>query len=107
MCATKTLHEKSIPRAKYLSILPTEDPNETFLLALSTGLFKEDIFTKYGNIFSKEKLAEVYLKEAEKKLTFPNSDEYSEYDYVPHGTTELKSLDKKFKRLEKIFDNFR
>ena len=95
-------HESTIPKSKFLEILPITNQKETFEIALSVGLFKEKI-ERDEMLFSNNELLESYRREAADHFIYPASD--GNEDSLAAGPIEKAEL--KFERLKKILAKFR
>ena len=99
---TKDLyHESTIPRSRYLEILPITNHKETFEIALSVGLFKEKVEKEM--ILSNDELLENYRRVAADNFIYPETD--GNEDSLAAGPIEKAEL--KFERLKKIVSKFR
>ena len=99
---TKDLyHESTIPKRRYLEILPITNHKETFEIALSVGLFKEKVEKEM--ILSNDELLENYRRVAADNFIYPETD--GNEDSLAAGPTEKAEL--KFERLKKIVSKFR
>lgn len=108
----QTLDVNTIPRSKHLTVLPVENSDESFLVALCIALFPEKISAQCSLIYSEQEKISTILKIAEDNLLIPVKDQtytdyYDEDKKVSHGNCDQTLLEKKYTKIKLLLDTFR
>ena len=102
----KTFHLKSIPRSNHLNIFQTPFSDDSFLVAITYAIFKDELDDDLIMLSEEEKV-EAILKCAHENLEFPSEKEVLEEKILGHGESNPKVLESKKEKIEKVMKKFR
>ena len=93
----------TIPRSKYLKLLPIKDPSESFKLAIVFSLFGEEIQKEYTPRNEAEWLHYIRIYLNEKMV---NASVQSSSNFTQQGPLHHNNSDSKEEKIEEILKNF-
>lgn len=103
---SKTFHLKSIPRSRHLNIFQTPFSDDSFLVAITYAIFKDELENDLL-MLSEEEKTKAILQCAHEYLEFPSEKEVLEEKLLGHGESNPKVLESKKQKIEKVMKKFR